>query len=52
MRFFEFTTPKQPTPEQGRINSIKQQKERANRALKAEKTRQKIEQGQQALAKK
>jgi len=38
MRFFEFTT---PTPEQNRINSLKQQKARAGDALKAERARQK-----------
>jgi hypothetical protein len=38
MRFFEFTT---PTPERNRINSLKQQKDRAADALKAEQGRQK-----------
>ncbi len=47
MRFFEFTTPKPPTPEQNRINSLKQQKDRAADALKAECGRQKK---QKALA--
>jgi hypothetical protein len=41
MRFYEFTTPKPPTPEQNRIASLKQQKARAVDALKAERTRQK-----------
>ena len=41
MRLLEFTTPKPPTPEQNRINSLKQQKDRAADALKAERARQK-----------
>jgi len=44
MRFFEFTT---PTPEQTKINALKQQKDRASTALKAEQGRQKR---QKALA--
>ena len=47
MRFLEFTTAKPPTPEQSRINSLKQQKDRAATALTAERTRQKK---QKALA--
>jgi hypothetical protein len=46
MRFFEFST-KPPTPEQNRINSLKQQKDRAADALKTERGRQKK---QKALA--
>jgi len=41
MRFFEIKTIKPPTPEQSRINSLKQQKDRAADALKAEQGRQK-----------
>jgi len=37
MRFYEFTIPKPPTPEQAKINTLKQQKERALKALKTEK---------------
>jgi hypothetical protein len=44
MRFFEFRT---PTPEQNRIKSLKQQKDRAADALKAEQGKQKK---QKALA--
>jgi len=58
MRFFEFTSPKPPTPEQSRINALKQQKEKASTALTAERTRQKqakardrVVKAQQALAK-
>ena len=47
MRFFEFTTPKPLNPQQARIISLKQQKERAGNALKAERGRQKK---QKALA--
>jgi hypothetical protein len=47
MRFLEFTTAKPPTPEQNRINSLKQQKDRAGDALKAEQGMQKQ---QKALA--
>lgn len=58
MRFYEFNTPKPSTPEQSRINALKQQKERASTQLKTERTRQKqakardkIAKAQQALAK-
>ena len=58
MRFYEFKTINPLTPEQGRINALKQQKERASAALKAERTRQKqakardrVVKAQQALAK-
>lgn len=51
MRFFEFSTPKPPTPEQSRINSLKQQKERASTALTAERDRQKRTKAQANLAK-
>ena len=47
MRFFEFSTHKPLTPEQNRINSLKQQKDRAADALKAEQGKQKK---QKALA--
>ena len=41
MRFYEFKTTKPLTPQQARINALKQQKERASTQLKAEKDRQK-----------
>jgi hypothetical protein len=50
MRFYEFST-KPLTPEQSRINSLKQQKERAGNALKAERTRQKQAKARESLAK-
>ncbi len=58
MRFYEFKTTKPLTPQQARINALKQQKERASTQLKAEKDRQKkqkalsaIQQNNQVLAK-
>jgi hypothetical protein len=61
MRFYEFKTIqtiKPLTPQQARIASLKQQKERAGMLLKAEKDRQKqqkatqqIQKAQQTLAK-
>lgn len=51
MRFYEFTTAKPPTPEQNRINSLKQQKDRAADALKAEQGRQKRQKATQAIQK-
>jgi hypothetical protein len=41
MRFYEFKSTKPPTPQQGRINALKQQKVLASTQLKAEKDRQK-----------
>ena len=58
MRFYEFKTTKPLTPQQARINALKQQKERAATQLQAEKDRQKqqkalsaIQQNNQTLAK-
>ena len=56
MRYYEFaeTTikPIKPlTPDQARIKSMKYQVKRSQQAVKAEKARQKIKAGQQALAK-
>jgi hypothetical protein len=39
MRFFEFST-KPLTPEQSRIDSLKQRKDQASKALKAERDKQ------------
>lgn len=54
MRFFEFNSIK-PTgplsPDQARIKSLKDQAKRAQAAVKAERARQKIQTGQQDLAK-
>jgi hypothetical protein len=40
---------KPPTPEQARVKSLQDQADRAKQAVKAEKARQKIKQGQFAL---
>ena len=53
MRFYEFASAiKKPlTPDQARIESMKDQVKRSQQAVKAEKARQKIKAGQQALTK-
>ncbi len=53
MRFFEFASAmKKPlTPDQARIEAMKTQAKKAQQAVKAERARQKIKVGQQALAK-
>lgn len=53
MRYYEFAenTIKPLTPDQARIKSLKDQAKRSQQAVKAEKARQKIRAGQQALAK-
>ena len=52
MRFFEFASViKKPlTPDQARIQGMKNQVKTTQKAIKAEKARQKIKAGQQALA--
>jgi hypothetical protein len=56
MRYYEFAEniikPKKPlTPDQARIQGMKNQVKNTQKAIKAEKARQKIKTGQQALAK-
>ncbi len=53
MRFYEFASAvkKPPTPDQARIEAMKNQAKKAQQAVKAERARQKIKAGQQALAK-
>ena len=51
MQILEITTIKPPTPQQARINALKLAKDNANKALKAERARQKIAKAQQALSK-
>jgi hypothetical protein len=58
MRIYEITAIKPLTPQQSRINALKQQKERASTQLKAERDKQKkqkavsaIQQNNQVLAK-
>ena len=52
MRFYEFASAiKKPrTPDQARIQGMKNQIKNTQKAIKAEKARQKIKAGQQALA--
>ncbi len=55
MRYSEFSEniikPKKPlTPDQARIEAMKNQVKNTQKAIKAEKARQKIKAGQQALA--
>jgi len=53
MRFYEFkSSPTKPlTPAQARIKNLKDQAKRAQAAVKSERARQKIQAGQQDLAK-
>ena len=56
MRYYEFAEniikPKKPlTPDQARIQGMKNQVKNTQKAIKAEKARQKIRAGQKALAK-
>jgi hypothetical protein len=56
MRYYEFAEtiiePKKPlTPDQARIQGMKNQVKSTQKAIKAEKARQKIKAGQQMLAK-
>lgn len=55
MRYYEFAEtiikPKKPlTPDQARIQGMKNQVKNTQKAIKAEKARQKIKAGQQQLA--
>jgi hypothetical protein len=54
MRFFEFASvikPKKPlTPDQAKIQGMKNQVKTTQKAIKVEKARQKIKTGQQDLA--
>ena len=55
MRYYEFAEniikPQKPlTPDQARIQGMKNQVKNTQKAIKAEKARQKIKTGQQALA--
>jgi hypothetical protein len=49
MRFYEFKTTKPLTPQQSRINALKQQKERASTQLKAERDKQKKQKAMSAI---
>jgi hypothetical protein len=48
---YEIKTIKPLTPDQARVKSMQDQVKRTQQAIKAEKARQKIKSGQQALAK-
>ena len=50
MRMYEIKMIKPLTPDQARIKSMQDQIKRTQQAIKAEKARQKIKAGQQALA--
>ena len=50
MKIIEVTAIKPPTPQQQRIKSLQQQKDNANKALKAERDRQKIAKARQTIA--
>jgi hypothetical protein len=51
MRFNEFAPklPKPPTPEQGRVNALQANKDRAANTLAAERQRQKVAKAQESL---
>lgn len=51
MRFGEIAPQKPLSPEQARLKSMKDRVKRDQQAVKAERARQKIKAGQQALAK-
>jgi hypothetical protein len=51
MRFYEFKTNKPLTPQQARINALKQQKQRATQQLQAEKEKQKKQKALTAIQK-
>jgi hypothetical protein len=50
MRMYEIKTIKPLTPDQARVKSMQDQVKRTQQSIKAEKARQKIKAGQQALA--
>lgn len=51
MRFYEFKTIKPLTPQQAKINTLKQQKERVSKQLKTERDAQKKQKAVQAIQK-
>jgi len=51
MRYFEFTPNKPPTPQQARLNSLKQRAEIAKQAVAAERKAQQIASAQQRIRK-
>jgi hypothetical protein len=51
MRIKEIATIKPLTPQQARVNRLKQAKDNASKALKAERNKQRITKAQQSLTK-
>ena len=51
MKYFEFAPTKPPTPQQSRINSLKQRAEIAKQALDSERKAQQIARAQQRIKK-
>jgi len=51
MKIREVTSSKPPTPQQQRIKSLQLQRDNANKALKAERDRQKIAKARQTISK-
>lgn len=51
MRYFEFAPTKPPTPQQARLNSLKQRAEIAKHAVDAERKAQQIAKAQQRIQK-
>lgn len=51
MRYFEFAPAKPPTPQQARLNSLKQRAEIAKQAVDAERKAQQIAKAQQRIQK-
>jgi hypothetical protein len=51
MRYFEFAPTKPPTPQQSRLNSLKQRAEIAKQAVGAERKAQQIARAQQRIQK-
>jgi len=49
MRYFEFAPTKPPTPQQARLNSLKQRAEIAKQAVDAERKAQQIAQAQKKI---
>ena len=51
MRIYEIVSTKPLTPDQARVQAMQNQVKKTQKAIKAEKARQKIKAGQEALAK-
>ena len=51
MRYFEFAPSKPPTPQQAKLNSLKQRAEIAKQAVDAERKAQQIARAQQRIQK-